>query len=75
MIDEGFDEFKGRRVEILPTDRVMWCIALESATQSYTKVGGGWSDIVLKEWASDCWYQPAPTQGFQPGEGAGEACW
>jgi hypothetical protein len=24
-IDEGFDEFKGRRVEILPTDGVVWC--------------------------------------------------
>jgi hypothetical protein len=34
MIDEGFDEFKGRGVEILPTHRVVWCVASESATQS-----------------------------------------
>jgi hypothetical protein len=31
--------------------------------------------MVLKEWASDCWSQPVLTQGFQPGEGAGAACW
>jgi hypothetical protein len=75
MIDEGFDEFKERGVEILPTDGVVWCVALESATQSWTEVGGGWSAMVLKEWASDCWSQPALTQGFQLGEGAGVACW
>jgi hypothetical protein len=75
MIDEGFDEFKGRGVEILPTDGVVWCIAPESATQSWTEVGGGWSATVLKEWASDCWSQPAPTQVFQPGEGARAAYW
>jgi hypothetical protein len=62
-------------VKILPTDGVVWCVALESATQSWTEVGGGWSAMVLKEWASDCWSQPAPTQGFQPSEGAGAACW
>jgi hypothetical protein len=73
MIDEGFDEFKGRRVEILPTYGVVWCVAPESATQFWTEVGGGWSAMVLKEWA--CWSQPAPTQGFQPGGGAGVACW
>jgi hypothetical protein len=50
-------------VEILLTDGVVWCIASELATQSYTEVGGGWSDMVLKEWASDYWSQPAPTQG------------
>jgi hypothetical protein len=53
-IDEGLDESKGRRVEILPTDELVWCIALESATQSWTEVGGGWSTMVLKELASDC---------------------
>jgi hypothetical protein len=50
-----------------------WSIAPESATQSWTEVGGGWSAMVLKEWASDYWSQPALTQGFQPGEGAGAA--
>jgi hypothetical protein len=53
MIDEGFDEFKGRWVEILPTDGVVWCIAPELATKSWTEVGGGCSAMVLKEWASD----------------------
>jgi hypothetical protein len=51
-------------VEILPTDGVVWCVAPESATQSWTEVGDGWSAMVLKEWASDCWSQPTPTQGF-----------
>jgi hypothetical protein len=74
MIDGGFDEVKGRGVEILPTDGVVRCVALESATQSWTEVGGGWSAMMLKEWASNCWSQPVPTQGFQPGEGAGAAC-
>jgi hypothetical protein len=55
MIDEGFDEFKGRGVEIIPTDGVVWCVASESAIQSWTEVRGGWSAMVLKEWASDCW--------------------
>jgi hypothetical protein len=54
-IDEGLDEAKGRRVEILPTDGVVWCVAPESATQSWTEVGGGWSVMVLKELASSCW--------------------
>jgi hypothetical protein len=53
-IDKGFDEFKGRRVEILPTDGVVWCIASEWATQSWTEAGGGWSAMELKELASDC---------------------
>jgi hypothetical protein len=53
-IDEGLDEAKGRRVEILPTDRVVWCVVSESATQSWTEVGGGWSAMVLKELTSDC---------------------
>jgi hypothetical protein len=60
-IDEGFDEFKGRKVEILPTDGAVWCVVPESATQSWTEVGGGWSAMVLKEWVSDCWSQLAPT--------------
>jgi hypothetical protein len=67
MIDEGLDEAKERRVEILPTDRVAWCVAPESTTQSCTEVGGGWSAMVLKELASDCWSQPTPSQGFHPG--------
>jgi hypothetical protein len=59
MIDEGLDEVKGRRVEILPTNGVVWCVASESATQSWTEVGDGWSAMVLKELASDCWSQIA----------------
>jgi hypothetical protein len=55
MIEEGLDEAKGRRVEILPVDGMVWCVAPESATQSWTEVGGRWSTMVLKEWASDCW--------------------
>jgi hypothetical protein len=54
MIDEGLNEAKGQRVEILPTDVVVWCIMSESATQSWTEVRGGWSVMVLKELASDC---------------------
>jgi hypothetical protein len=73
-IDEGCDGFKGRRVEILPTDGVVWCVALKSATQSWTELGGGWSALMLKECASDCWSQPTPTQGFQLGEREGAAC-
>jgi hypothetical protein len=49
MIDEGFDEFKGRGVKILPTDGVVWCVTPESATQAWTEVGGGWSAMLLKE--------------------------
>jgi hypothetical protein len=60
-IDEEFDEFKGRSVEILSTDGVVWCVVSELATQSWTEVGGGWSTMVLKELASDCWSQPVPT--------------
>jgi hypothetical protein len=48
------DEAKGQRVEILPTDGVVWCVASESATQSWTEVGGGWSAMVLKELANGC---------------------
>jgi hypothetical protein len=33
-IEEGLDEAKGRRVKILPTNGVVWCVALESVTQS-----------------------------------------
>jgi hypothetical protein len=73
MIDEGLDEAKGRRVEILPTDEAVWCVASESTTQSWTEVGGGWSAMVLKELASDYWSQPVPSQGFHPGVGA--TCW
>jgi hypothetical protein len=53
-IDEGLDEAKGQRVEILPSDRVVWCVTPESATQSWTEVGDGWSTMELKELASDC---------------------
>jgi hypothetical protein len=62
-------------VEILLTDGVVWCVTLESATQSWTKVGGGWSAMMLKELASNCWSQPTPAQGFQLGKGAGSTCW
>jgi hypothetical protein len=72
-IEEGLDEVKGRRDEILPTDGVVWCVEMESATQSWTKVGGGWSDMELKELASDCWSQLTPSQGFHSGSGV--ACW
>jgi hypothetical protein len=41
MIDV-LDEFKGRGLEILPAAEVVWCEALESATQSWTEVGAGW---------------------------------
>jgi hypothetical protein len=50
------------------------CNTLESAIQSWTKVGGGWSAMVLKEFTSDYWSQPMPFQDVQPGEGAGAAC-
>jgi hypothetical protein len=73
MIEEGLYEAKGRRVEILSTDGVMWCIAPKSATQSWTEVGGGWSAMELKELANGCWSQLAPSQGFHPGLGV--ACW
>jgi hypothetical protein len=66
-IDERLDEAKGRRVEILPTDGVVCCVALESATQFWTEIGGGWSAMVLKEFSSDCWSQPTPRQGFHSG--------
>jgi hypothetical protein len=67
-IDEGLYEFKGRglKLEILPAKGVVWCEAPESATQFWTEVGGGWSAMVLKELASDCW--------SQPGEGTSAAC-
>jgi hypothetical protein len=74
MIDEGLDEFKGRGLKILPAEAVVSCEALESATQSWTAVGG-WSAMVLKEFTSDCWSQPVPFQDVQPGEGTGAACW
>jgi hypothetical protein len=54
MIDEGLDEAKECRVEILPIDVVVWCVTPESATCSWTEVGGRWSVMVLKELASDC---------------------
>jgi hypothetical protein len=56
MIDEGLDQFKGRGLEILPAEGVVWCEAPESATLSWTEVGGGWSAMVLKEF--DCWSPP-----------------
>jgi hypothetical protein len=73
MIEEGLDEAKGRRVKILPTDGVVWCITLESTTQSWIEVGGGWSAMELKELASDFWSQPALSQEFHPGPTV--ACW
>jgi hypothetical protein len=72
MIEEGLDEAKGRRVEILPADGVVWCVAPEFVTQFWTEVGGGRSVMVLKELASDCWSQLASRQGFHPW--AGVAC-
>jgi hypothetical protein len=60
-IDEGLDEFKGGGLKVLPAEGVVWCEAPESATQSWTEVGGGWGAMV-KEFASDCWSQPAPFQ-------------
>jgi hypothetical protein len=59
-IDEGLDEFKRRGLEILAAEGVVLCDALESAIQSWTKVGGGWSAMVLKEFVSDYWSQPVP---------------
>jgi hypothetical protein len=70
---DGLDEFKGRGLEILPTEGVVWCEASESATQSWTEVGGGWSAMVLKEFVSDCWSQLAPFQDVHPGEGTSAA--
>jgi hypothetical protein len=63
MIDEGLAEFKGRGLEILPTEGVVWCETLESATQSLTELWGGCSAMVLKEFVSDYWIQPVPFQG------------
>ena len=74
-IDEGLAEFKGRSLDILPTDGVVWCNAPESTTQSLTELRGGCNAMVLKELASDCWSQPGPFQGAQPGAGASVACW
>jgi hypothetical protein len=74
MMDEGLAEFKGQRLEILPTERVVWCEALESATHSLTELWGGCSIMVLKEFVSDCWSQPALFQSAQSGGGAGWAC-
>jgi hypothetical protein len=71
MMDEGLEEFKGRGLEILPIEGVVWCEAPESATQSLIELWGGCSAMVLKEFMSDCWSQPAPFQGAQP-EGAQE---
>jgi hypothetical protein len=73
MIEDGLDETKEQGVEILSTDGVVWCIVLESTTQSWTEVGGGWSAMELKELASDCWSQLAPSQGFHPRSSV--ACW
>jgi hypothetical protein len=75
MIDEGLDEFKGRGLEILPAEGVVWCDVSESATQFWTKVGGGWTIIVLKEFTSNYWSKLAPFQHVHPGEGTGVACW
>jgi hypothetical protein len=68
-IEEGLDETKGRRVEILLTDGVVWCVTSETATQSWTEVGGGWSTMELKELASNCWSQLVLRQGFHHGPG------
>jgi hypothetical protein len=61
-------------LEILPADRVVWGEALESATQSWTEVGGGWSATVLKEFKSDYWSQLVTFKDVQPG-GVGVTCW
>jgi hypothetical protein len=74
IIDEGLDEFKGRCLEILPAEGVVWCEAPKSTTQSWTEVGG-WSAMTLKEFVNDCWSQLAPFQDIQPGEGTCVACW
>jgi hypothetical protein len=42
-MDEGLAEFKG----------VVWCEAPELTTQSLTELWGGYSAMVLKEFASD----------------------
>jgi hypothetical protein len=73
-MDEGLAEFKGRGLEILPTEGVVWCEAPESATQSLTELWGGCSAMVLKEFTSDCWSQPVLFQGAQPGGGVGGVC-
>jgi hypothetical protein len=75
MIDEGVDKFKGRGLEILPAEGVVWCDAPKSATQSWTEVEGGWSTMVLKEFTSDYWSQLMPCQDVQPGEAIGAAYW
>jgi hypothetical protein len=72
-IEEGLDDAKGQRVEILPTDGVVWCVTPKSVTQSWTEVGGGWTVMELKELASDYWSQLTPSQGFHPGPEV--ACW
>jgi hypothetical protein len=38
-MDEGLVEFNGQGLEILLTERVVWCEALESATRLLTKLG------------------------------------
>jgi hypothetical protein len=53
-INEGLAEFKGRGLEILPTGGVVWCEALELATQSLTEMWSDCSAMVLKEFATDC---------------------
>jgi hypothetical protein len=73
-INEGLDEFKGRCLEIIPTEGIVWCEASESATQSYTEVGAGLSTMVLKEFTSDCWSQPIPFEDVQPRDGTCAAC-
>jgi hypothetical protein len=55
MIDEGLDKFKGRGLEILPAEGVVWCEAPESTIHTWIEIGGGWSAMVPKELASDCW--------------------
>jgi hypothetical protein len=61
-MDEGLAEFKGQSLEILLTERVMWCEVLKSATQSLTKLVVDIT-MVLKEFASDRWSQPTSFQG------------
>jgi hypothetical protein len=53
---------------------VVWGEALESATQSWTEVGGGWSATVLKEFTSDYWSQLVTFKDVQPG-GVGVTYW
>jgi hypothetical protein len=73
-IDEVLDEFKGRGLEILPAEGVVWCEVPKSATQSWSEVGGHWSAMALKEFMNNCWSQPMPFLDVHPREGTSAAC-